>query len=216
MPTTEHTLNLENLPSFEQFWAWFVESNKKADQRKQEFDQQMQESREKFDREMAELREQSRETDRRLKKTDKIIGDLGNRFGELVEHLVAPSIKEKFNELGFAFTRSSLDVEIDDPDNTEDKAEVDILLENGEVVIAVEVKSKANQEDVAEHIERMAKLRRYASHRQDNRRYQGAVASAILSDSMRKYILRKGFYPIEQTGDTVRIAIPKGFTPKVW
>ena len=39
---------------------------------------------------------------------------------------------------------------------------------------------------------------------------------AIIDDSLRCFILKQGFYLIEQTGDTVRINVPKGFKPKKW
>jgi hypothetical protein len=36
----------------------------------------------------------------RMKKTDRKIGELSNRFGELAEHLVAPGIARRFNARG--------------------------------------------------------------------------------------------------------------------
>ena len=86
----------------------------------------------------------------------------------------------------------------------------------GDVAIAVEVKAKPNQDDVDDHVIRMEKLRCYADKRQDKRRYQGAIAGAVLSDSIRAYILKKGFYLIEQTGDTVTINVPDGFKARDW
>ena len=50
----------------------------------------------------------------------------------------------------------------------------------------------------------------------DKRRFQGAVAGAIMSDSVRRRIQKSGFYAIEQTGDTVMINVPEGFTPWQW
>jgi hypothetical protein len=109
-----------------------------------------------------------------------------------------------------------MDVEIKDPQNPKNNAEVDVLLENGDIVIAVEVKSKPNSKDVNDHVRRMEILRRYADEKQDRRRYQGAIAAAVISETVRRYILKKGFYVIEQTGDTVRINIPKGFKAREW
>ena len=151
-----------------------------------------------------------------MKETDRKIGELSNRFGELVEHLVAPSIMEKFNEIGFFFTRKSLNVDIREPEIPGSSAEIDILLENGDVVIAVEVKSKPNENDIKVHTKRMEILRRAADRHSDTRKYRGAIAGAIMSDELRKQILRSGFYAIEQTGDTVKIAAPEGFTPRDW
>jgi hypothetical protein len=44
-------------------------------------------------------------TDEQMKKTDKRIGELGNRFGEMVEYMVIPNLFTKFEELGFTFTK---------------------------------------------------------------------------------------------------------------
>jgi hypothetical protein len=190
-------------------WAMFQENER----RWQETDRQIKET-ERLMKENAER--QSREMTERYKETDRIIGDLGNRFGELVEHLVAPNISEKFNELGFCFTKTAMDVEIADPKNPKGNTEVDVLLENGEIVVAVEVKSKPNKKDVNDHLKRMDILRGYADKKDDQRRYQGAIAGAIMSETVRNYILDKGFYVIEQTGDTVRINIPEGFKAHEW
>ena len=161
-----------------------------------------------------EVRQMMKETDRRMKETDKLIGDLGNRFGEMVEHLVAPSIKEKFNALNFNFDHISQNHKITDNDRT--LAEIDLLLENGNLAIAVEVKANPAQKDVDNHVRRMEVLRQKADENNDKHKYQGAIAGAIMSDEVRNYAHKTGFYVIEQTGDTVRINIPEGFEARVW
>ena len=37
-----------------------------------------------------------------------------------------------------------------------------------------------------------------------------------MNKEIRSYIHKTGFYAIEQTGDTVKINIPKDFTPREW
>jgi hypothetical protein len=151
-----------------------------------------------------------------IKETDRIVGKLGNRFGELVEYLVAPGIRDKFNELGFHFTQAATDVKFADPETLKNTTEVDVYLENSDSVVAVEVKAKPKREDVDYHIWRMETLRRYADMKNDKRRYQGAIAGAIMGEDIRRYILENGFYVIEQTGDTVLISIPEGFKARDW
>jgi len=147
--------------------------------------------------------------------TDKIVGDLGNRFGEMVEHLVAPSITEKFRALGFNFEHISQNHEIC---NAEGQciAEIDLLLENGDVVMVVEIKAKPNQKDIKKHIGRIEVLRQRADVRNDTRKFQGAIAGAIMSKAVRDNIHKAGFYAIEQTGDTVKITMPENFKPREW
>ena len=157
---------------------------------------------------LMENREQMKETDRK-------IGLLGNRFGELAEHLVAPGIVQKFNELGFSFEQISQDVQIRDS-SKQRVAEIDILLEDGDIVIAVEVKVKPDKTDVKDHIKRLELLRHRADARQDKRKFRGAIAGAIMRREIRDYIYKTGFYVIEQTGDTVKISIPEGFKAREW
>ncbi|MCL1817653.1 MAG: hypothetical protein FWG35_01895, partial [Spirochaetaceae bacterium] len=178
---------------------------------------------EKFDRVAADMRrmrdevsEQQKETARQMKETDRRLGDLGNRFGELAEHLVAPGIVDKFNALGFRFTRSSLDTEFKDPATGKSLAEVDIFLENGDIVIAVEVKSKPKNQDVNDHIKRMGVLRRIADRKGDNRKYRGAIAGAIVKNATRGYAQKSGLYVLEQSGDTIKLDIPEGFAVREW
>jgi hypothetical protein len=145
--------------------------------------------------------------------TARQMGYLSRRFGELAEHLVAPNIKEKFNSMGYGFDYVTSRVDVGENGAA---TEVDILLENGKVSMAVEVKAKPTTADVKEHIERMEKLRQ--SHRyQDGRlRLMGAIAGAIFPESVRDYTLKCGFYVIIQSGDTVKIKVPSGFTPREW
>ena len=170
----------------------------------------------KFAADMEQLRKSQQETDRIMKEASRIVGRLGNRFGELAEHMVRSSIMEKFNALGFHFTESSEDKLILEPDNPYADTEIDILLENDDAVIAVEVKAKPVHKDVDVHAHRMEILRSRANTRHDTRKYQGAIAGAIMTKEVRNYSHQTGFYVIEQTGDTVKITIPEGFVPRVW
>ncbi|MDR0585611.1 MAG: hypothetical protein LBG26_00055 [Treponema sp.] len=184
--------------TFEDVWAAMMETDKKF----QETDRQF------------------KETNRRLEKSkrdlDKKMGELGNRLGELAEHLVAPSIHKKFNTLGYRFDAVSPGgTEIKDPGG-KTYAEIDILLQNTDYIVAVEVKSKLLEKDVDAHVKRLEILRRWADKHRDRRKIRGAAAGAIVSRAVRQYALKAGFYVIVQTGDTVKIDIPKGFVPKDW
>jgi len=207
----EITMNLT--PSYpqgaspEEIWAILRE----VSETQKETARRMEETRQ----QMEETRQQMKETDRRMKETDKRVGELTNRFGELAEHLVAPNIMEKFNELNFTFENIYQNNRIKDSSGNY-LAEIDLVLENGDIVMAVEIKAKPLFKDVDNHINRMEVLRRRADTRQDTRRFRGAIAGAILSNEVRNYILSNGFYVIEQTGDTVKITIPEGFTPREW
>jgi hypothetical protein len=171
---------------------------------------------------LMETRERQEETARGLKESKRIvdalsanIGGLNNRCGELVEHLVAPGIMEKFRELNYKFVKVGKNIEIHDSSG-KCIVEVDLLLENGDAVMAVEVKSKPDIEDVKAHVERMEILRRHADAVNDKRKYHGAIAAAVMSSPVREYAHKTGFYVIEQTGDTMKINIPEGFVAGEW
>jgi hypothetical protein len=161
------------------------------------------------------IQELAKETDKRITRTDRQIGELGNRFGELAEHLVTPNIAEKFRALNYTFTKAGPDLAFFSPEGRF-LAEVDVWLENGEFAMAVEVKSRLRKEYVDDHIRRMEILRSYLDERNDPRKLLGAVAGAIVPPDLRNYVLKKGFYLIEQSGDTVKIAAPRGFKPRIW
>jgi len=163
---------------------------------------------------LMEDREQLKKTEMVVENIGKRMGYMDNRFGELAEHLVAPGIMDKFNEMGFNFTRCSNNVKIKENGNPYAITEVDLLLENGDIVIAVEVKVKPKLKDVEEHIERMQKLRSDANRRNDTRRYCGAIAAPIMSDDIRRYVQENGFFSIEQSGDTMKINVPPDFVPR--
>ena len=169
------------------------------------------------DRIVKEVAERQKETDLLIKKTSREIGSLGNSFGELAEHLVAPGIVDKFNDLGFDFDDISPSGRaFKDPKTRQFLAEVDIVLENSEMFIAIEVKSKLNKKDVNEHLARMEVLRRIADSKKDNRKYLGAVAGAVMTNETRSHAYKSGFFVIEQSGETMKIDIPEGFTPREW
>jgi hypothetical protein len=219
--TTEAEYEPEMGLTFEKVWAMFRETDRKfqeTDRQFKETDRKFQETDRKFqetDRRFQETDRQFKETDRKLQETDRKIGKLGGRFGELIEHLVAPNMLEKFNKLGYDFGKIGLDVCFKDT-KLSLAAEVDILLENGDVALAAEVKSKLTISDVKDHIERMGKLRSYADEHKDRRKLLGAVAGAIVPDGVKSFALKNGFYVLQQAGDTVKIDIPEGFTPKEW
>ncbi|MDR1621025.1 MAG: hypothetical protein LBS00_01480 [Synergistaceae bacterium] len=94
--------------------------------------------------------------------------------------------------------------------------EIDLFLENGDCAVAVEVKANLDNEDVEKHVKRMEKLHRYADAHWDARKFYGGVAGAIVSDEVREYALENGFYVVTQSGDTMTIDVPDGFTSKAW
>ena len=204
--------------TFEKVWAMFQESDRRMQRLSEETDRQMQETARRIQESNEEVDRHFKETDRYIKETSIHVGKLGNRFGELAEHLVAPNIVQKFNALGFHFDDISAGLRqiIEDESSGQQIAEFDILLENGEAIVGVEVKSKPSHDDVKEHVQRLKILRLNKDKKGDKRKIYGALAGAIMPRDIQSAILKAGLYAITQTGDTVKINVPEGFTPKAW
>ena len=159
--------------------------------------------------------EQMKKTDKQMKRTFKQMGFLSNRFGELAEHLVAPGIHDRFNELGYHFEAISPGGHIIKGENGKSRAEIDLLLENGETIMAVEVKSKPKVKHVEEHIKRLEILRDHRRKLNDMRQVEGAIAGAIFGIEEKKTTIEAGLYVIEQSGDTMKINVPDEHVLKI-
>ncbi|MDR0641560.1 MAG: hypothetical protein LBG07_03785, partial [Treponema sp.] len=108
--------------TFEKVWAMFQESDRRMKETERILQEKMQ------------------ETDRILRENQKMMGDLGRKFGTVIEHMFIPNLKEKFNALGYVFERSSPNVLIGSKEHGI-YAEIDVFLENGNTALAVEVKT---------------------------------------------------------------------------
>jgi len=59
-------------------------------------------------------------------------------------------------------------------------------------------------------------LREHKNKHSDPRKIRGAIAGAVFYPNVKKLALENGFYVLEQSGDTMKMDIPKGFKPKEW
>ena len=163
-----------------------------------------------------EMAEAKRERDEANKEFNKKMSKLGDRFGEMIEHMVRPNLLRRFVELGFDFDKMSPQpwhVPIDDRILTE----VDAFLENSEKAMIVEIKSKPSIDDIKEHLERMDKIRLWADRRNDKRRFFGAIGGMVMNENVRNFALKSGFYVIEPSDETFVVLAPEGeYSPKEW
>jgi hypothetical protein len=192
------------------------EYQEKNDRRIQDHEQWLKEYDERNERWLKEYREAN---DRWLKEqeaeSNKMTSKLGFRLGEIVEHLIAPNLIEKFNDMDLHFNTSCSNQIFYDK-NRKPLAEVDILLENTTIAMAVEVKSKLLASHVRDHIKRMDILRKCADEHDDQRVWFGAVGGALVAPDVYKAARKAGFYLLEQSGDTMKISVTKDFKPREW
>jgi len=163
---------------------------------------------------LMENREQQKETDRQIKDINKRFGEYSNRLGEISEYIIAPNLREKFNELGFNFQKTSKNTEVADHQNNI-IFEIDYFLENYNKAMLVEVKTKHISDHVNAHIERLEKMRKYADLHEDKRSFLRAVAGVVIPDDIKELALNYGLFVIEPSGETFKITQPVG-NPKEW
>ena len=159
----------------------------------------------------------TQETDRRFRETDKKISELGSRVGEIVENMIADDIIAQFQALGYSITKYSRNLRFGQF-GTAECSEVDLYIEDGNVVILVEAKTKLTNADVREHVERLEKYRRCIDAAgSDSRRFIGAVAGAVVEKNVAAFAQKHGMYVIAQSGKAFEIIpAPEGFVPKKW
>jgi len=158
------------------------------------------------------MKERSAETANVIKNLSRRLGDIGNRLGEFVEHMVSPAVVRLFQARGVEVHEVYPGVEAK---RGGEAIEIDLLVVNDGTLVAVECKSKLTREHVDEHLNRMEKLKRllplYKSHQA-----LGAVAAMVMSDAVKDYALQHGLFVLRQNGDSIEIGNPEGFTPAVW
>jgi hypothetical protein len=168
---------------------------------------------------LRELAESQKDTDRRFKETDRRlkevtanIGKLGNRLGDFIEEAVRPAAVRLFRERGIEVHEVHQNIRSQRGD---EGLELDLLVVNDEDVVAIECKSNLSLDDVNEHMQRLAKLKRllpsYA-----NKRVFGAVAAMVIPDNVAQYAYRKGLYVIGQNGEHLEIRNDARFVAGMW
>jgi hypothetical protein len=178
--------------------------------------------RQEFDRRKQEKSaRRKRESDREYKKLKKIVGDLGSRVGDIIENMVAGrgKIVDKFNALGYRDIDSCYQNREFGSRRLGTHGQIDLILENGDVVILIEVKTTLETSDVRKHIERLKKYRHWvnAKGKGADTRFVGAVAGAVIKGDAEEFAHENGMYVIVQSGEAVEIVTPpEGFIAKEW
>jgi len=202
---------MEDRKNIEENAALQKETNRQIKEAQMETNRQIKEAQMETDR---QIKETQKETDRQIKDINKRFGEYSNRLGEISEYMIAPNLRDKFNELGFNFQKTSKNTEVSDRKN-DIYFEIDYFLENYSKALLVEVKTKLISDHVNAHVERLEKMRKYADLHGDKRTFMGAVAGVVIPDDIKKLALNYGLYIIEPSGETFKITLPEG-NPREW
>ena len=172
-------------------------------------------------RTIQELALMSKETDRQMKETDRLVkavskqlGEQGNRLGEFVQEMVRPALVRLFQQRQLPVHQVLPNMVAFD-DNGRFRIEIDLLVINSETAVAVECKSRLSQDDVDEHLKRLALLKdcfpQYGGFT-----ILGAVAAMVLPQNVGRYAYNKGLFVLAQSGDAVKILNDDAFKPQQW
>ena len=188
-------------PTYEDILRLFQETDRK-------FKEYAEESRERA----KEIDRQFKETDRKIKDVSTSLGRLGNRLGDFIEDAVRPAAVRLFRERGIDVHEvfQNLTVQRD-----EEGLEIDLMVVNDSEAVGVECKSNLKIDDVNEHMERLAKLKRLST-KYANIKLMGAVAAMVIPENVARYAMAKGLFVIGQSGDHLEIRNEAGFVPVVW
>ena len=156
----------------------------------------------------ARLDKRFRETDASLRRLEALFGD---QWGKLVEALVHPNALQLFRERGiqveYVYRRAEHHV-------NGETMEIDLLLENGQDVVVVEVKSNCNVEDVNDFLVDLSHFLRFFP-RYTGYHIYGAVAGLSFAGDADRYAYRRGLFVVGIAGEgMVQIRNNAAFRPK--
>jgi hypothetical protein len=136
---------------------------------------------------------------------------------DFIKTLFAPHLGEKFDAYNYNLKRVFNRVPIYD-DDSRLRSDIDILLSNTNVCMAVEVKRRLEKTThVDEHIKRMELIRQYPPAEGKGKKLLGAIVGAVVTPEAREYAEQNGFFVLELSGEDVRLLEPpENFKPKEW
>lgn len=193
-----------------------AEADRRAAESKAEFDRRMAESKAEFDQGMAKSRA---EFDQRMAKAEAIaaqanqaVNSLSSRWGRFVENIVAPAALRLFQAQGMAVQEVYQRVRSARGGHN---LEIDILVVDDDVAVAIEVKSRLTQDSIRQVLNSLAKFKQAFPHYAGYNLY-GAVAAIEIDKDVDTYAYNQGLFVIQQSGDSVAISNTPDFRPRTW
>jgi len=166
------------------------------------------------------LDRQAKEFHQRLleseKSFDKRLGELGGTWGRFVAEMVRPRIVELFRERGIEV--QSMAERVLGFLGNERYYEIDMLLRDSDIAVAVEIKTTLGIDDVKDHLERLEKIRKIQPKiaNLSGVKLLGAVAGVIIENDADRYAYKQGLFVLRQKGNIVEIMNDDKFVPKEW
>ena len=196
-----------------------AEADRLAAERAAEADRRLAEANRLAAERAAEADRRAAEADRRMKELEKVaantsreVAGLTTRWGQFVENLVEPAVVRLFQERGIQVKETARRMT---SNRLEAPMEIDIWAVDGDVAVAIEVKSRLSGGDVDGFLDTLSRFRLAFPHYGDYRIY-GAVAAIEIDRGVDRYAYQRGLWVIKQTGDTVTLANDLDFQPRSW
>ena len=192
-----------------------LRAEREAEETKKRTEREAEQARLRAERE-AEAKASRMDFDKRMKELSKQLGGHANRLGEFVQEMVKPAVVRLFQERGLPVHQVLPNMEGKSKDNQPQvEIEVDLVVVNTQVLIAVECKSHLTQEAVDEHLERLTLFKR-CFPQFANYVVLGAVAGMVMSKEVSRYAHTNGLFVLAQSGSSIEIRNPSGFDAKEW
>ncbi|MEL6383604.1 MAG: hypothetical protein AAFQ89_14350 [Cyanobacteria bacterium J06626_18] len=205
--------------TLDDIYALFQRSQEEADRRFAEsdrraanFDRQMAESKAEFDRRAAEAEKRLARAEAIAAQANQAVNNLSSRWGRFVENIVAPAALRLFREQGMAVQEVYQRVRSARGNRN---LEIDILLVDDDVAVAIEVKSRLTQDDIRQVLRSLEQFKIAFPHYANYRLY-GAVAAIEIDKDVDTYAYNQGLFVIQQSGDSVAISNAPNFVPRTW
>lgn len=153
-----------------------------------------------------------KETDRKIKEVSRQIGDITGKWGQFVDNQVAPACETIFAERGIPVSQVSQRAKSRKHGRN---VEIDILVINGNDLVAVDVKTTLDVEDVRKFLQTLAEFRDFYPQFRDYR-ILGAVAGMVVEDNTLDFARNQELFVIVPSGETVHIVNESDFQARAW
>ena len=144
------------------------------------------------------LKETYEKTERQIKEINKNYGGFTNEFGKMIEDLCKPAALKIFKKEGIG-----IDHIYEGPRHGrkgEEEIEVDVLLCNKTVAVAVEVKTTCFKKDVDYYLKQMKRFKEIF-HEFEGKTIYLAIAAMRFANGSDKYALSNGLYVLSPLSD---------------
>ena len=181
--------------SREEFDESLRKSQEKDEERHRKFDEDLKKSREDFDRRMKEsdeyFKKQREEDDKKFKarmdeldksvnRATEAVSNLARQVssvtGNIVEGLLGPASRKMFIDAGYPISRCCKRVQIGDKDTRQTAMEIDVMEYGETMVIAVEVETDCEKEDIRKILKKMARFKELCPEHADKEVLAGVAA----------------------------------------